>query len=383
MKTIVQKIKVPFEYPVHFTHGLFNSGNSLLVDTLNPDRENAVKVLMIVDGGIVSANPDILCDIKHWFEQHTEQITLIRTPIIVPGGENAKNGWSNVLEIMRCAAIGHLDRHGYIVAMGGGAVLDMAGFAAALIHRGVRLVRLPSTVLAQNDAGIGIKNGMNEGGAKNFIGSFAPPFAVINDFELLKSLPQRDWISGVAEAFKVALIADLEFFRWLCANADQVAARDQRTMEKLVYTTAKLHLNHIASSGDPFETGNARPLDFGHWAGHRLELISNFSISHGEGVAIGIALDCAYAMLQNFITPSDFQSVVRALKKCGLPVYSGLLERMGTDGKPSVFQGLEQFREHLGGELCVTLPRPIGDKVEVHQMNMRTLKEALDIVQSL
>jgi 3-dehydroquinate synthase len=298
-------------------------------------------------------------------------------PMIVPGGENAKNGWSGVREIMTRAGCEHLDRQSYIIAVGGGALLDMAGFAASLVHRGVRLVRLPSTVLAQNDAGIGVKNGMNEGGAKNFAGTFAPPYAVINDLDLLDTLPLRHWTGGAAEAFKVALIADRDFFEWLCANAHLVAARDRRVMEQLVYRTAALHLSHIAGSGDPFETGSARPLDFGHWAGHRLELISNFALSHGEAVAIGIALDCTYAMLAGYIGESECHAAVAAMRRCGLPVRSELLQRLDSAGEPDVLRGLDQFREHLGGELCVTLPCPAGSRIEVSRMDRSLLKEAL------
>jgi len=334
---------------------------------------------MVIDSGVVSANPDLLNQINNWFTTFADQAQLIKPPMIVPGGENAKNGWSSAREIMTCAGLEHLDRQSYIITIGGGSVLDMAGFAASLIHRGVRLVRMPTTVLAQDDAGVGVKNGMNDGGSKNFAGTFAPPYAVISDFEFLKTLPFKEWVSGVAEAFKVAIICDSDFLSWLCKNADRVKERDQQIMEQIVYKTAKLHLDHIATSGDPFESGSARPLDFGHWAGHQLELLSNFSIGHGEGVAIGIVIDSAYAMLDKRISEDDFNSIVSALQRCGLPTSSKLLERLDSDGNPSVLKGIEQFREHLGGELNITLPCPIGQKVEVHHMDSTLLKKALAI----
>jgi len=256
----------------------------------------------------------------------------------------------------------------------------MAGFAAALIHRGLRFVRIPTTVLAQNDAGVGVKNGMNDGGAKNFAGTFAPPFAVIDDFDFLKSLPQREWIGGVSEAFKVAIIKDKPFFRYLCRNAEALRDRDQAVMEKLVHKTAALHLRHIASSGDPFEFGSARPLDFGHWAAHRLELMSNFTLGHGEAVAIGIALDSTYAMLKKLLPPAERDAIVQGLAACGLPVWSPLLERPGAHGEPDVLAGIEQFREHLGGRLCITLPAPLGTKVEVHRINLALMKKAIGLL---
>lgn len=357
---------------MHFTHGVFATGNALLASVL-AGRKGAspARALLVVDSGVADATPGLIQQINDYFDAHSDRITLADKPLVVSGGENAKNGWGNVREIMSRAGRAHLDRHSFIVAVGGGCVLDMTGFAASLIHRGVRFVRLPTTVLSQNDAGVGVKNGMNEGGAKNFVGTFAPPFAVINDFAFLKTLPQGDWISGVAEAFKVAIIADAPFFKQLCTLAPKLKKRNQAAMERVVYRTAQLHLKHIATSGDPFEFGNARPLDFGHWAAHRLELLSNFMLTHGQAVAIGIALDSTYARLKRMIPEAEHAAILKGLADCGLPTYSPLLER------PELLDGLEQFREHLGGKLCITLPCPVGAKREVHAMDTRLIRSAI------
>lgn len=376
MKTIHLSFSVPFRYPVHFTHGVFSPENPVLASALHPSTGGKARALIVVDDGLVRATPGLCQQIKRYFHAH-EQCALVREPLVVPGGENAKNGWSIVRELMTIAGVEHLDRHSYLVAVGGGSVLDMAGFAASLIHRGLRLVRVPTTVLSQNDAGVGVKNGMNEGGAKNFAGTFAPPFAVIDDFDFLKTLPQREWIGGVSEAFKVAIIKDKRFFSYLCCHATKLRDRDQAVMEKVVHTTAALHLRHIASSGDPFEFGSARPLDFGHWAAHRLELLSDFTLGHGFAVAIGIALDSTYAMLKKLITPDERDAIVRGLADCGLPVWSPLLERRGADSEPDVLAGIEQFREHLGGRLCVTLPAPVGTKRDVHAIDRALVKKAI------
>jgi 3-dehydroquinate synthase len=380
MKTIRQSFSVPFRYSVHFTRGAFDDANPLLADVLRPEFARPARVLVVVDGGLADATPGLARKIERYFRARRERLALVRKPLVVPGGENTKNGWAGVREIMVAAGAEHLDRHSYIVAVGGGSVLDMAGFAAALIHRGLRLVRLPTTVLAQNDAGVGVKNGMNDGGAKNFAGTFAPPFAVINDFAFLKTLPQAEWAGGVAEAFKVAIIKDKAFFRFLCAHAADLLRRDQETMEKVVYKTAALHLRHIATSGDPFERGSSRPLDFGHWAAHRLELMSNFTLGHGSAVAVGIALDSTYAMLKRLIAPAERDAIVGGLAACGLPVWSPLLARAGAGGEPDVLAGLEQFREHLGGRLCVTLPAPLGAKREVHRMDLSAVKKAIGLL---
>lgn len=381
MKTIHQTFSVSFRYPVIFTHGVFDPENSALAKALARSRLAApARALVVVDAGVAAARPALCREITRYFRAHGAALELVRAPLVVPGGEQAKNGWNTVRELMTLAAAEHLDRHSCLVAVGGGSLLDMAGFAAALIHRGLRFVRVPTTVLAQNDAGVGVKNGMNAAGTKNFAGTFAPPFAVINDGDFLRTLPQREWIGGVAEAFKVAIIKDARFFAFLRRKAGALRDRDQRVMERVVHTTAALHLRHIATSGDPFEFGSARPLDFGHWAAHRLELLSDFTLGHGPAVAVGIALDSTYAMLKRLITPAERQSILDGLSACGLPVWSPLLERPGADGRPDVLAGIEQFREHLGGRLCVTLPRSLGDKVEVHRISLSLMMKAIALL---
>lgn len=380
MKTLHQKFSVPFRYPVLFTHSVFAPSNPTLARILTKNRNTRARVLMVVDAGLADATPGLIRKIEAYFRARRDRLCLVRKPLLAPGGENAKNGWAGVREIMIAAGADHLDRHSYVVAVGGGSVLDMAGFAASLVHRGLRFVRIPTTVLAQNDAGVGVKNGMNDGGAKNFAGTFAPPYAVIDDFEFLKTLPQRDWVGGVAEAFKVAIIKDKAFFAFLCKHAAALRGRDQAVMEKVVYKTAALHLRHIASSGDPFEFGSARPLDFGHWAAHRLELMSNFTLGHGSAVAIGIALDSTYALLKGMIGQTDRDAILHGLAECGLPVWSPLLERTGAHGEPDVLEGLEQFREHLGGRLCVTLPKPLGSKTEAHRISLPLMTKAIGLL---
>jgi 3-dehydroquinate synthase len=197
-----------------------------------------------------------------------------------------------------------------VLGIGGGAVLDMVGYAAATAHRGIRLIRVPTTVLAQNDSGVGVKNGINAFGKKNFLGTFAPPYAVLNDIDFLTTLDDRDWRSGIAEAVKVALIKDANFFEFITTNAKALARRDMDSMQHLVYRCAQLHLNHIANSGDPFEKGSSRPLDFGHWAAHKLEQLTHYNLRHGEAVAIGIALDTTYSYMAGMLSRSDWQQVL-------------------------------------------------------------------------
>jgi 3-dehydroquinate synthase len=376
--TYVQRITVPFEYPVTFTRGLFTEDNPVLVDTmarLEPRRRH--RALVYVDAGVDRATPGLLDRVAAYFDVHADRLELVVPPQVTPGGEEVKVGWAVVEGIMRTIGDSHLCRQSFVVAVGGGSVLDMVGFASSIVHRGLRFVRVPTTVLAQNDAGVGVKNGMNEHGVKNYVGTFAPPFAVLNDAEFLRTLEQKYWVGGIAEAFKVAVIKDAEFLTFLCTNAAALRDRNEEHMETLIRRCAMLHLDHIRQGGDPFEFGSARPLDFGHWASHRLEVLSAYELGHGQAVAIGIALDAVYAFRRGLLAQNELARILGGLVETGLPVWSDHLERRDPSGRLDILKGLDDFREHLGGELTVTLPRGVGRKCEVHEMDTALIENAV------
>ena len=233
----------------------------------------------------------------------------------------------------------------------------MAGLAAATAHRGVRHVRIPTTTLSQCDAGVGVKNGINAFGKKNFIGTFAPPYAVINDFQMLASLPDRDKRAGGAEAVKVALIRDGAFFEQIERDAARLAAFEPEAMQGMIRRCAELHLDHIASGGDPFETGPARPLDFGHWAAHKLEQLSGYGIRHGEAVAAGMALDVIYSRQAGLLGAAAAERALALLEALGFALFANEMLHLDSNEQPALLQGLEEFREHLGGELSLTMLR--------------------------
>jgi 3-dehydroquinate synthase len=219
----IQNFQVSFDYPVFFTRDVFHPENDLLTtifDLKNELRRHRIKVF--VDSGIVAARKDFPEQVRVYMESRSDRLKMEGAVEIVPGGARAKSNWQLAHNIMRSLAESHLCRQSYVLVIGGGSVLDMVGLAASLVHRGVRLIRAPSTVLAQNDAGVGVKNGIDDYGMKNFAGTFSPPFAVLNDFGLLRTLPLEHWIGGIAEAFKVAIIKDRDFFDFLCANAEKL-----------------------------------------------------------------------------------------------------------------------------------------------------------------
>src|SRR6185437_4364342 len=291
--------------------------------------------------------------IKAYFKINNS-VSLIEKLLVVPGGESAKNNAQYFDSIVEAIDTYGIDRHSYIVAIGGGSVLDLTGFAAAVSHRGIRHIRVPTTVLSQNDSGVGVKNGVNLKGSKNFIGTFAPPFAVLNDLDFIADLPAREKTAGMAEAVKVALIRDAAFFGWLERHVDALTLFEPAVMATMIRRCAELHMHQIAHAGDPFECGSARPLDFGHWAAHKIESLTRNHVRHGEAVAIGIALDTRYSVLAGLLEPGLEDRVAALLELLGFDLWHPVLEARTSDGSQPLLKGLSEFREHLGGELTIT-----------------------------
>lgn len=387
MPKIERQIQVNYRHQIHFTEGVFLRDNPLLADVLvdGDTSSGPRKMLVIVDKGVADAMPSLCRSIQLYCEAHAGAIELVCDPVVVDGGEGCKNDWELVLSIMSKSDAHHIDRHSYIAAIGGGALLDMVGLAAAISHRGVRHIRIPTTTLSQNDSGVGVKNGINFFGKKNFLGTFTPPFAVINDFQFIQFLPDREKKNGYIEAVKVALIRDRAFFESIEADADQLAEFEPSAMGRLIVRCAELHVGHIATSGDPFEFGSARPLDFGHWAAHKLEQLSDYEIRHGEAVAIGIAIDTLYSTARGYLTGDDCSRVLRLIQKLGFTIYSDHLVESdsGEPGDYTVLRGLEEFREHLGGRLTVTILKGIGMGFEVNEMDVDILRDCIHQLRDL
>lgn len=367
-----------FTYGVFFTQHLFDLSNPHLKDFLLAQASPGYKkkLLVIVDNGVISKHSSLAEQIDLYCAA-IEGYQLAAPVMVIPGGEAVKNDEPLFYQLVDAIDKYAIDRHSFVLAIGGGAVLDLVGFAAAVSHRGVRHIRIPTTVLSQNDSGVGVKNGINYKGKKNFLGTFAPPAAVFNDSHFLTTLDPLDWRAGIAEAIKVALIKDAAFFEWLEVNAFALAAGDLPAMEELVYRCAALHMAHIGGAGDPFESGSSRPLDFGHWSAHKLEQLTGFALRHGEAVSIGMALDSVYASLLGMLDEASANRIVDVLEQLQLPVYHPLLEMQ--DGMPSpVVKGLQEFREHLGGRLTICLLKAIGQGAEVHEMDHVLLNQAVE-----
>lgn len=376
--SLERTITVPFQHRVYFTRSAFSARNRLLAELISAPRAAVPpKVLVVIDQGVAQAFPKLAEEVSRYFSAEPAFARLVRAPLLVPGGEAAKANREVVDEIHCEIEHGGICRHSYLLAIGGGALLDAAGFAAATAHRGVRHIRLPTTTLSQADGGVGVKNGINAFAKKNFIGTFAPPFAVINDSDFLAPLPAAEKRGGLIEAIKVALIRDAAFFAKIERAADELARFVPGAMEDVIRRCAELHVRQIAESGDPFEFGSARPLDFGHWAAHKLEQMSGFTISHGAAVAIGLVLDTLYSQKKGLLSSDAAERVLALVQKLGFSIYDPLLAQTGPAGNWLLLDGLEEFREHLGGELSVTMLAEIGRGVELHEIDSALMQKCI------
>jgi 3-dehydroquinate synthase len=378
IETHRQSFSIDYNYPVYFTRDLFDPANPCLRNALSavePDKLH--RFAMFIDEGVTHAAPNLLARITQHAAAHASTMTLAGDIVVIPGGETVKNQHDCVEHMLRELSSRQIDRQSFAIAIGGGAVLDAVGFAAAIFHRGVRHIRCPTTVLAQDDSGVGVKNGINAFGFKNLLGTFAPPFAVINDSAFLDVLPEREKRGGMAEAVKVALIRDADFFLWIEREAEALARFQPNALDTLVRRCARLHMHQIAHGGDPFETGSARPLDYGHWSAHKLEALTRHALRHGEAVAIGIALDARYSVLTGLLPEGDDLRVLRLLARLGFTLWNDALDLKDERNRRRVIGGLADFQEHLGGELTITLLEGIGRGIEVHVMDHALIEQSI------
>jgi 3-dehydroquinate synthase len=372
------QIAVSFTHRIVFTRDAFAPENARLAEILR--EGGGRRALVLIENAVAAAWPALAGEIEGYF---TGKDTACCGLHILPGGESAKANDELAREIWKLIDKTHIDRHSYLLAIGGGAFLDAAGYAAATAHRGVRLIRFPTTTLAQDDSGVGVKCAINAFGRKNWIGTFAVPFAVINDFRFLHSQDEVMRRTGLIEAIKVALVKDSGFFEWIEANLGPLAALEPAALEACVERSALLHARHIAESGDPFESGSSRPLDFGHWAAHKLESLTGCELPHSQAVAVGLALDTLYSARSGLAADSLVERVFPVLLGLGLGIHHPALDWRDERGRRRVLDGLEEFREHLGGELTLLMLQAPGTARNVHHIDIPLLESCMDELRSL
>lgn len=376
MSVYTYPITVTFEHQIRFTHDAFSLDNIIIANILGGQEKAKGCVLVFIEESVASLHAGLVEKVRIYLAKNCPQC-VYKGVHVLEGGETSKNNLEQQQEVLHYLQKSGIDRHSYVMAVGGGAFLDLIGFAAAITHRGLRLLRFPTTSLSQDDSAVGVKNSINAFGQKNFLGTFAVPFAVIVDFDFLATQPLRERILGLVEAIKVSLVKDADFFAWILQHEELIAAGDQKVIETIIERSAILHAEHIAQHGDPFEQGSSRPLDFGHWAAHKLEVLSHFSLSHAEAVSLGISLDVVYSTLCGLLDPEYSMAILDLLDSLGMPTWTLFFQEIEMNGRLALLQGLEEFREHLGGELTLLLLEAPGFTVEVHKMDSEIIQEAL------
>ncbi|MBL8829014.1 MAG: 3-dehydroquinate synthase [Planctomycetaceae bacterium] len=367
--------QVPFVHRLRFTQDVFGRDEAVLLDLLEPSGSAAPRVQFWVDEAVLKGQPDLKQRINAFLGRHEARLAKTGNLQVVPGGEITKNDIHILERMLKVFNAANLDRRSYVVVIGGGAVLDAVGFAVAIAHRGLRLVRLPTTTLGQADSGIGVKNSVNLFHKKNWLGTFAVPWGVINDAALLTTLSDRDFICGFSEAVKVSLLKDPAMFARLCETAPAIRRRDAVASQAMIRASAEWHLKHITRGGDPFEMNEARPLDYGHWSAHKLETMTEFALRHGEAVAIGVAIDTVYSSLVHGLPQAAAQQVLDCLAALGFGLHDAAL-----DDADVLFDGMEEFRQHLGGRLTLTMLADVGRPIDVHEVDRVQMRTAIEQV---
>lgn len=287
---------------------------------------------------------------------------LIGDICFVPSGEASK-GFPQLERVCGALLDMGIERGHGVIALGGGVVGDLAGFAAAIVKRGVTLVQIPTTLLAQVDSSVGGKTGINARQGKNLIGSFHQPSLVIEDLDTLETLPEREFRAGYAEIVKYGALGNAEFFEWLEHNGAKVLARDEAALTYAVATSCRMKAEIVAR--DEREAGDRALLNLGHTFGHAVEAWAGYSgaVLHGEAVALGMVLAAEFSERQGFC-PAGIASRLRAhLGAFGFALDFLELERQ-TGRRPSVSElmtFMEQDKKVKDGEMTFILMRSLGD----------------------
>ncbi len=283
---------------------------------------------------------------------------LTLTPIIVPPGEASKN-WATLERVTEALLALGVERGDAVLALGGGVIGDLTGFACAILKRGCRFVQIPTTLLAQVDSSVGGKTAINAAAGKNLVGAFHQPALVLIDPDLLDTLPPRELRAGYAEVVKYGLLGDVGFFDWCEANAAALLAGDAAARTDAIAASCRAKAAIVAA--DERETGDMRALlNLGHTFGHALEAEAGFSdrLLHGEAVAVGMALAFRFSAARGLCSAADAERVVAHLASAGVPVHPRAAGIAGAAAP--LIDHMRQDKKMAGGTLPFILVRGIG-----------------------
>lgn len=365
------------EFPVRFARGALRAASRELLAVLRRREPFARhRVLFVVDAGLAKARPAVVEAAAGYARAHRGSLELAAAPLVVPGGESAKERdelgrWLRA----RLLAAG-LDRRSHVVIIGGGALLDAAGFVAATTAGGLRATRMPSTLAAQAAACVSLRSAIHVPGARDAKGCLAPPFGVVVDSALLEGLDERERASGLACAAAAALAGDADFFHWLCDHAVALAAGEREPLETLVRWSLRLALAR-ASEQDALACGGQPAPGPGEWAGRAVEELCAGRLRWGECLAVGLAVDLLLSRELCGLDPHACEGALGLLRRLSLPAWDRCLE-LETDGRPALLESLEQSRRRAAGQLCVPLLHDIGQTLELDAVDEAAVVRAVE-----
>jgi 3-dehydroquinate synthase len=293
----------------------------------------------------------------------------------MPAGEATKSyvGLSEVSDKLLASG---LERKDQVIALGGGVIGDLAGFAASILRRGVSFIQIPTSLLAQVDSSVGGKTGINSPLGKNLIGAFHQPSHVLIDLELLKTLPQRQRAAGYAEIVKYGLLGDAAFYNWLDINAESVVDVAQGAVDHAVQVSCETKARVVAE--DETETGVRALLNLGHTFGHALESSTGYSdvLLHGEAVAIGMVQAFRFSEQQGLCLKGTGDRVAKHLARVGLPTHVSAISAK-LPPPDQLVDIMRQDKKASGGKLTFILTRGIGEAFIARDVKDATVKDFL------
>ncbi|MBE5939853.1 MAG: 3-dehydroquinate synthase [Lachnospiraceae bacterium] len=304
------KIKLPVSYMGNFAYDIcVEDSFDRLEDEIVNLGLSGRKVCVVSETNVA---PLYLDEVIKVFEKVSDNVTSF----VFNAGEQFKT-LDTVRELYTFLIEKHFDRNDFLVALGGGVTGDLTGYAAATYLRGVSFIQIPTTLLAQNDSSIGGKTGVDFDAYKNMVGAFHQPILVYINYNTLKTLDERVYLSGMGEVIKHGLIKNYKEYVWLKENADKVINLDKEALEHLLVESLSVKKNVVEN--DPLEKGERALLNFGHTIGHAIEKHIDFKLYHGECVAIGMVLAARISADRGFITEDDYNDIIMTLEKYKLP----------------------------------------------------------------
>lgn len=346
-----------FKYDIEICTGIFNLDNHLIYNKCKGKR-----LLVIVS--------EVLKD--NWHDAISAYFTTYfgyNAKIIYIDDNNSNKNINTILDICDTAFKNSMDRRSIMVAIGGGVLLDIVGFSASIYRRRINYIRIPTTLVGQIDAGIGIKTAVDFMGEKNFLGSFYPPYAVFNSLEFLDTLPNEAYVAGIAEILKVAIMLDRKFFTYIENNLEEIIKmRDKEMITYIENRAIELMLSEL--KGNFYEENLMRKVDFGHTFSPFIEHISNYKITHGIAVAYDMIWSAMFSFDKGILPQEDYNRIIEMMKRLKIKFPRGI-------DANTLVASLDNIVMHRGNAFNYVIPKEIGqgmfifDKEECNSERMK------------